>query len=32
MALPLLLAGPIVRRATPQAVWFWFACSQEIVS
>ncbi|HEY7621790.1 MAG TPA: hypothetical protein VH834_18585 [Solirubrobacteraceae bacterium] len=32
MALPLLLAGPIVRRATPQEVWFWFACSQEIVS
>jgi hypothetical protein len=21
-----------VRRATPQEVWFWFACSQEIVS
>lgn len=28
--LPLLLAGPIVRRATPDAVWFWFACSKEV--
>lgn len=27
--LPLLLAGPIVRRATPERVWFWFACSKE---
>jgi hypothetical protein len=32
MALPLLLAGPIVRRATAGEVWFWFACSQEVVS
>src|SRR5919201_675414 len=32
MALPTLLAGPIVRRATPQEVWFWLACSQEVVS
>lgn len=30
--LPLLLAGPIVRRATPEAVWFWFACSKEVKS
>ncbi|MGB7292648.1 MAG: hypothetical protein WBD99_10790 [Thermodesulfobacteriota bacterium] len=29
-SLPLLLAGPIVRRATPEAVWFWFACSKEV--
>jgi hypothetical protein len=28
--LPLLLAGPIVRRATPEAVWFWFACSKNV--
>jgi subtilisin family serine protease len=28
--LPLVLAGPIVRRAQPDAVWFWIACSQEI--
>jgi subtilisin family serine protease len=28
--LPLILAGPIVRRAQPDAVWFWIACSQEI--
>ena len=28
--LPFLLAGPIVRRAEPGAVWFWFACSQEV--
>ena len=29
-ALPLVLAGPIVRRAQPDAVWFWIACSQQI--
>lgn len=29
MGLPFLLAGPIVRRATPERVWFWFACSKE---
>lgn len=28
--LPLVLAGPIVRRAQPDAVWFWIACSREI--
>ena len=28
-SLPLILAGPIVRRATPERVWFWFACSKE---
>jgi hypothetical protein len=32
MALPLLLAGPIVRRATTEEVWFWFACSEEVIS
>src|SRR5262245_52516741 len=32
MALPLLLAGPIVRRATPEEVWFWLAPSQDVVS
>jgi hypothetical protein len=32
MTLPALLAGPIVRRATPQEVWFWFASSQEVVA
>ncbi len=29
-SLPFLLTGPIVRRATPEAVWFWFACSKEV--
>src|SRR3954453_14476249 len=29
-SLPFVLAGPIVRRAEPNGVWFWFACSQEI--
>ena len=29
-SLPFILAGPIVRRAEPNGVWFWFACSQEI--
>jgi hypothetical protein len=28
--LPLILAGPIVRRATTNKVWFWFACSKEV--
>jgi len=28
--LPLILAGPIVRRATADKVWFWFACSKEV--
>jgi GH25 family lysozyme M1 (1,4-beta-N-acetylmuramidase) len=28
-SLPFLLAGPIVRRATPERVWLWFACSKE---
>src|SRR4051794_6218512 len=28
--LPFLLAGPIVRRAEPGGVWFWFACSREV--
>jgi hypothetical protein len=28
--LPSLLAGPIVRRAAPGEVWFWFASSREI--
>jgi peptidoglycan hydrolase-like protein with peptidoglycan-binding domain len=28
--LPLILAGPIVRRAAADKVWFWFACSKEI--
>src|SRR5262249_55909105 len=27
--LPLLLAGPIVRRAEREGVWFWFACRGE---
>ena len=30
--LPLLLAGPIVRRATPDGVWFWFASSEEVTA
>jgi len=30
--LPLILAGPIVRRATTDRVWFWFACSQPVTS
>src|SRR5262249_41067440 len=30
--LPLVLAGPIVRRAQPDAVWFWIACSQNITN
>lgn len=28
--LPLILAGPIVRRATLEKVWFWFACSKKV--
>ena len=28
--LPLILAGPIVRRATADKVWFWFACSKNV--
>src|SRR6266540_5809266 len=28
--LPFLLAGPIVRRAEPDGVWFWFACRDEV--
>ncbi len=28
--LPFLLAGPIVRRAARDKVWFWFACSKEV--
>jgi len=28
--LPLILAGPIVRRATADKVWFWFACSKDV--
>jgi hypothetical protein len=31
-SLPLVLAGPIVRRAQPDAVWFWIACSQNITN
>ena len=30
--LPFILAGPIVRRAEPDGVWFWFACSAEITA
>jgi hypothetical protein len=30
--LPLLLAGPIVRRAEREGVWFWFACSEEVTA
>ncbi|MFZ5784294.1 MAG: hypothetical protein ACOY4R_29210 [Pseudomonadota bacterium] len=30
--LPLLLAGPIVRRATARKVWFWFACSRNVTA
>lgn len=30
--LPLILAGPVVRRATPDKVWFWFACSKNVTS
>ena len=30
--LPLLLAGPIVRRGTARKVWFWFACSRAVSS
>ncbi|MFG1934407.1 S8 family serine peptidase [Mycobacterium sp. NPDC048908] len=30
VALPEVLAGPMVRRAEADAVWFWIACSQEI--
>jgi hypothetical protein len=30
--LPLVLAGPIVRRAQPDAVWFWIACSEKITN
>ncbi|MEO7427594.1 MAG: hypothetical protein ABI036_20590 [Fibrobacteria bacterium] len=29
-SLPLVLAGPIVRKATVDKVWFWIACSQEV--
>jgi hypothetical protein len=29
-SLPLLLAGPMVRRTTPRKVWFWFACSRSV--
>src|SRR5262245_10300999 len=28
--LPSILAGPVVRRAEPDGVWFWFACSAAI--
>ncbi len=28
----LVLGGPIVRRAEPDSVWFWFASSEEITS
>ena len=28
----LVLAGPVVRRAEPDSVWFWFASSEEITS
>jgi|GEM_PF-6488107 len=28
--LPLILAGPIVRRAATDKVWFWFACSKAV--
>lgn len=28
--LPFLLAGPMVRRADANKVWFWFACSREV--
>jgi subtilisin family serine protease len=31
-SLPLVLAGPMVRRAQPDAVWFWIACSQKITN
>ncbi|HEY6002864.1 MAG TPA: hypothetical protein VIV57_08300 [Anaeromyxobacter sp.] len=30
--LPLLLAGPIVRRAEREGVWFWFASSEEVTA
>jgi hypothetical protein len=30
--LPFILAGPVVRRAEPDGVWIWFACSREITS
>jgi hypothetical protein len=30
--LPLLLAGPIVRRTTARKVWFWFACSRNVTA
>ena len=29
--LPTILAGPIVRRATPDEVWFWFAFSHAVL-
>ncbi|MDX1411202.1 MAG: alkaline phosphatase D family protein [Nitrospirales bacterium] len=29
--LPLILAGPIVRRATPKKVWIWIATSQQLI-
>jgi peptidoglycan hydrolase-like protein with peptidoglycan-binding domain len=29
-SLPLILAGPIVRRADAGRVWFWFACREEV--
>ena len=28
--LPLVLAGPIVRRATRNSIWFWIALSEQI--
>jgi hypothetical protein len=30
--LPLLLAGPIVRRAEADGVWFWCACREEVTA
>jgi hypothetical protein len=30
--LPLVLAGPIVRRTTAQKAWFWFACSRNVTA
>jgi hypothetical protein len=31
-SIPLVLAGPIVRRATSESVWFWIALSEEITN
>jgi hypothetical protein len=30
--LPLVLAGPIVRRATTKEVWIWFACRDKVTA